>query len=111
MTNTELEERVASVRRFNRFYTRKIGVVGEGLLGSHLSLTEARVLFELAQRDNTTASELGQELGLDSGYLSRILKSFESRGLIRKRASKSDGRQILLSLTDRGHEMFAALDA
>jgi DNA-binding MarR family transcriptional regulator/GNAT superfamily N-acetyltransferase len=111
MANTELEERIGTVRRFNRFYTRKIGVLREGLLGSPLSLTEARVLFELAQRNQATASELSQELGLDSGYLSRMLKGFEARSFIEKHASRSDGRQIILSLTDRGHEMFAVLDA
>src|SRR5258708_2111462 len=90
----ELEEGVRAVRRFNRFYTRKIGVLKEGLLGSPLSLTEGRVLYELAQREHTTASELAQGLGLDSGYLSRMLKSLEAKGVITKHASKSDGRQI-----------------
>jgi DNA-binding MarR family transcriptional regulator/GNAT superfamily N-acetyltransferase len=111
LANSELEERVRAVRQFNRFYTRKIGVLNEGLLGSPLSLTEGRVLYELAQRESTTASELAQELGLDSGYLSRMLKSFAAKGLITKRASKSDGRQIILTLTDRGREMFAVIDA
>src|SRR5207302_6348066 len=94
LPNSELDERVRAVRRFNRFYTRKIGVLKEGLLGSPLSLTEGRVLYELAQRERATASELAQELDLDSGYLSRMLKSFAAKGVITKRASKSDGRQI-----------------
>jgi DNA-binding MarR family transcriptional regulator/GNAT superfamily N-acetyltransferase len=111
LPNSELERRVRAVRRFNRFYTRKIGVLKEGLLGSPLSLTEGRVLYEIAQREHTTASELAQELGLDSGYLSRMLKSFEAKGVITKHASKSDGRQIILALTDRGGEMFATIDA
>jgi len=111
LPNSELEERVRAVRRFNRFYTRKIGVLKEGLLGSPLSLTEGRVLYEMAQREDTTASELAQELGLDSGYLSRMLKRLEVKGVITKRASKSDGRQIILTLTDRGREMFATIDA
>jgi DNA-binding MarR family transcriptional regulator len=76
-----------------------------------LSLTEGRVLYELAQREHTTASELAQELGLDSGYLSRMLKSFEAKRVISKHASKSDGRQIILTLTGRGREMFATIDA
>jgi DNA-binding MarR family transcriptional regulator len=111
LPSSELEERVRAIRRFNRFYTRKIGVLKEGLLGSPLSLTEGRVLYELAQREKTTASELAQELGLDSGYLSRMLKSFAAKGLVTRHPSKSDGRQIILSLTDRGREMFATIDA
>jgi DNA-binding MarR family transcriptional regulator/N-acetylglutamate synthase-like GNAT family acetyltransferase len=111
LSNSELEARVRAVRRFNRFYTRKIGVLKEGLLGSPLSLTEGRVLYELAQREQATASELAQELGLDSGYLSRMLKSFAAKGHIAKRASKSDARQMILTLTDRGREMFAKIDA
>jgi len=110
LPNSELEERVRAVRRFNRFYTRKIGVLKEGLLGSPLSLSEGRVLYELAQHDHTRASELAQELGLDSGYLSRMLKSFEAKGVVTKHASKSDRRQIILTLTDRGREMFATID-
>jgi DNA-binding MarR family transcriptional regulator/GNAT superfamily N-acetyltransferase len=110
LVNPELGERVRAVRRFNRFYTRKIGVLGEGLLGSPFTLTEGRVLYELAQTGQTTASEVTQELGLDSGYLSRILKGFEVKGLIARHASKDDGRQIILTLTDRGREMFATID-
>jgi len=111
MPNSELDERVRAVRRFNRFYTRKIGVLKEGLLGSPLSLTEGRVLYELGQRERTTAAELAQEIGLDSGYLSRIVKSFEARGVIDKHVSQRDGRRIILTLTDRGREMFATIDA
>ncbi|MGC2202939.1 MAG: helix-turn-helix domain-containing GNAT family N-acetyltransferase, partial [Stellaceae bacterium] len=107
----ELEERIGAVRRFNRFYTRKIGVLNAGLVGSSLSLTEGRVLYELAQREQTTASELVQTLGLDSGYLSRMLKSFEEKGFLAKRPSETDGRQIVLTLTDQGWEMFATIDA
>ena len=104
-------ERVESVRRFNRFYTRKIGVLHEGLLGSQLSLTEGRVLYELAQRAPTTASELAVELALDAGYLSRILSGFEKRGLVEKRPSEEDGRQIILALSKQGHELYTTLNA
>jgi DNA-binding MarR family transcriptional regulator/N-acetylglutamate synthase-like GNAT family acetyltransferase len=111
MSHSELDERVASIRRFNRFYTRRIGVLQEGLLGSSMSLTEGRVLYELAQREPATASGLAAELGLDSGYLSRILGGFDKRGLIDKQPSQRDGRQIILSLTDQGREIFATIDA
>jgi DNA-binding MarR family transcriptional regulator/GNAT superfamily N-acetyltransferase len=104
-------ERVAAVRRFNRFYTSKIGVLHEGLLGSPLSLTEGRVLYELAQREPTRAAILAAELALDPGYLSRILGAFEKRGLVEKRPSEKDGRQVVLALTDRGREMFATINA
>jgi DNA-binding MarR family transcriptional regulator/GNAT superfamily N-acetyltransferase len=102
---------VSAVRRFSRFYTRRIGLLHEGLLGGTLSLTEARVVYELAQRGNSTATELGGELGLDAGYLSRILRGFEERGLVDKRPSEVDGRRTVLSLTAAGRESFAAMDA
>lgn len=104
-------ERVDAVRRFNRFYTRKIGVLHEGLLGSPLSLTEGRVLYELAQREPTRAATLAVELALDPGYLSRILGGFEKLGLLEKRPSEEDGRQVILALSDRGREMFATINA
>ena len=106
-----LAHRVAAVRRFNRFYTRTIGVLQEGLLRSSFSLAEARVLYELAQRPGTTATGLGRELGLDSGYLSRILQRFERDGLITRAPSEADRRQSALSLTNAGREAFAPLDA
>jgi DNA-binding MarR family transcriptional regulator/GNAT superfamily N-acetyltransferase len=111
MENMAFEERVVAVRRFNRFYTRKIGVLHEGLLGSPMSLTEGRVLYELAQRGSATASQLAGELALDSGYLSRILAGFEKRGMLEKRPSAEDARQLILGLTDQGREMFATIDA
>lgn len=111
MDNTELAQRVAEVRRFNRFYTRQIGVLQENLLRSPFSLTEARVIYELAQREKTTATELGHELGLDAGYLSRVLRSFQKGGLIDKQPSETDGRQSLLCLTEAGQAAFATLNA
>lgn len=103
-------EEVLAVRRFNRFYTRRIGVLHEGLLESPFSLTEARVLYELAQRDRPPASALALELGLDAGYLSRILRGFQKRGLLERKPSQNDRRQSLLSLTRKGHEAFQALN-
>ncbi len=95
---------------FNRFYTRQIGVLREGLLKSPFSLAEVRVLYEIAHRQQPSATELCQQLGLDPGYLSRILRGLEKRGLVRKSASQKDGRQSLLGLTARGRETFATLD-
>src|ERR1700733_292668 len=106
----DLDRRIAEVRSFNRFYTRGIGVLNEGLLRSPFSLAEARVLYELAHRDKPTASGLRQELNLDAGYLSRILRGFEKRGFIRKTRAAKDGRQSLLSLTARGSAAFAGLN-
>ncbi|PYQ15323.1 MAG: MarR family transcriptional regulator [Acidobacteria bacterium] len=102
--------RVDVMRRFNRFYTRQIGLLQEGLLRSPFSLTEARVLYEIAHRAAPTASTLGRELGLDGGYLSRILRGFRRGGLVDRRPSPDDGRQGLLSLTRRGRAAFASLD-
>ncbi|WP_201863703.1 bifunctional helix-turn-helix transcriptional regulator/GNAT family N-acetyltransferase [Microvirga soli] len=104
------DERVQRVRQFNRFYTRQIGLLNEGLLDSEYALTEVRVLYELAHRGPMTAAVLGQELGLDPGYLSRILKKFESRDLLRKSRSGEDRRQVFLSLTDVGQAAFAPLN-
>ena len=104
-------EGVAAVRRFNRFYTRQIGVLRHGLLNSPYSLAEARVLYEIAHRQQPTATELGQDLQLDAGYLSRILRSFEQRGLLSKQASPKDARQSLLSLTAMGRAEQSTLEA
>src|SRR2546421_4141598 len=111
MTSTEtIEARVAAVRRFTRFYTRQIGLLQEGLLDSPFTLTEARVLYELAQRDRFTASELAADLNLDHGYLSRILRRFGEAGLLEKRPAPNDARQRLLSLTGKGRKAFTPLD-
>lgn len=102
---------VEAVRRFSRFYTRQVGVLHEGYNGSEFSLTEARIIYELAHREAATATDLAKTLGLDTGYLSRILKAFQERGLIQRRASDADARQYLLSLTDLGQKRFAELNA
>ena len=106
-----LPHRVSAVRRFNRYYTRVIGALQEGLLQSRFTLAEARVLYELAQREDITATDLGRELELDPGYVSRILQRFERDGLIAREMSRTDRRQCLLSLTEAGRDAFAPLDA
>lgn len=102
---------VSQIRSFNRFYTRQIGVLNEHLLEGPFSLTETRVLYELAHRPHCTATALCQDLGLDAGYLSRMLRAFDKQGLIARSQSKADARQSLLSLTPRGHKTFEPLEA
>jgi DNA-binding MarR family transcriptional regulator/GNAT superfamily N-acetyltransferase len=111
MSSPALEDRVAAVRRFNRFYTQKIGVLQEGLLESPFSLAEARVLYELVRHDRPTASAIARELSLDPGYLSRMLRGFQRRGLLRREPMAGDARQRHLSLTPAGQAAFAPLDA
>jgi DNA-binding MarR family transcriptional regulator/GNAT superfamily N-acetyltransferase len=109
-----LATRIAAVRRFNRFYTQRIGVLGEGLLASPFSLTEVRVLYELAHAPAGTppsASAIAATLGVDEGYLSRILRGFARRGWLRRERSAADARKALLSLTSRGRKIFAPLEA
>ena len=101
---------IEAVRRFSRFYTRRIGVLEEGVLGSEFSLTEARILYELAHRETTTASELAKELGLNPGYLSRTLKKLEDRRLLSRTPSTEDARQQHLALTEKGAQRFAELN-
>ncbi len=99
------------MRRFSRFYTRQIGVLHEGLLGGPLSLTEGRIIYELAQHGESTAARLGSDLDLDTGYLSRILRGFEERSLVERRRSDTDARQSVLSLTNAGQKAFEVIDA
>lgn len=104
------DPRVEAVRRFNRFYTRHIGLLHKRYLNSPFSLAEVRVLYELAHRDAPTAIELARELGLDAGYLSRILLGFEKRGFIARTRSAKDARRRHLSLTRSGRAVFAPLE-
>lgn len=105
-----LASRADRVRRFNRFYTRHLGVLHERLLDSPFTLTEARLLHELARRDAPTGSDLARELGLDAGYVSRVLSGFERDGLLSKTRSETDARVAVLRLTRAGRAAFAALD-
>ena len=105
-----IDRHVDNVRRFNRFYTRQIGVLNGGFLQSSFSLTEVRVLYEIAHRERTAASELIRELGIDAGYLSRILRAFHRKGLVAKRTSSDDRRQIDLTLTVKGRREFGKLE-
>lgn len=111
MQEPERAARIESMRRFSRFYTRKIGVLNERLLESPFSLPEGRVVFEIAQRDTVTAAEIARVLDLDASYLSRLLKRLESRGFVRRERSPTDGREYSLSLTAQGRESFAVIDA
>ncbi len=105
------DDRIAAIRGFNRFYTRHLGLLDEGFLNSSLSLTQMRVLYELANRKQSTAAEVGNALGLDPGYLSRILSSFERDNLLDKKESPQDTRQTLLALTKKGRQAFEPLNA
>jgi DNA-binding MarR family transcriptional regulator/GNAT superfamily N-acetyltransferase len=107
MTNLDA---IAAVRRFNRFYTRQIGVLRKTYLDSPYSLGEMRVLYELSQRDQLTATDVARVLDLDAGYLSRLLRNFEKRGLISRTTSAKDGRQSHLALTARGRKLFAPME-
>jgi DNA-binding MarR family transcriptional regulator/GNAT superfamily N-acetyltransferase len=104
-------EGIEGVRHFNRFYTRRIGVLQARLLQSSLSLTEARVLYELAHREEPTATEMRRELGLDAGYLSRILRRFQKSGWVARKPASGDARRHLLSLSRPGRALFESLNA
>lgn len=103
------DHRVAAVRRFNRFYTREIGTLQQGLLKSKFSLTEVRILYEVANRENPTATEIGRELRMDAGYLSRLLVKLEKAGLLERVTSEADGRASHLRLTPAGRTEFTNL--
>lgn len=105
-----LDQRIAALRAFNRFYTNRIGVVRDRILTSRFSLTEARVLYELANTEAPTARSIGATLDLDAGYLSRILRRFETEGLLTRAPEPDDRRRVLLFLTEAGRDAFAPLD-
>ena len=111
MSRNDAVGQVAAVREFNRFYTQQIGVLTEAYLESPFSLTEARVIYELAQHDVTTATDLCKELGLDAGYLSRILRGLKKRGQIETQPSDTDRRLSLLKLSAQGQQSFAFLNS
>ena len=110
MTVRDRRRRIAAVRRFNRFYTRQLGVLRKHFLDSPYSLGEARLLYEIASGHCRTASDIGRALDLDAGYLSRTLRNFERRGLIARKPSPADARQSHLILTARGRRAFAPLE-
>jgi DNA-binding MarR family transcriptional regulator/GNAT superfamily N-acetyltransferase len=110
MSTRPFEDRAEAVRRFNRFYTRQIGVLHEHLLESEFSLTEARILYELAHRPGLTSADLCRELGLNAGYVSRVIAGFEKKGLLVKARSTADARVARLELTDAGRETFQSLN-
>lgn len=110
MSQKQLAERADAIRRFNRFYTRQIGVLHEHLLESDFSLTEVRILYELAHRPMLTTSDLCRELDLNAGYLSRVVAGFERKGLLAKTRSPADARATQLTLTKKGHATFAPLN-
>jgi DNA-binding MarR family transcriptional regulator/GNAT superfamily N-acetyltransferase len=110
MSLIDHDSQIATVRSFNRFYTRKLGVLDQHYGKSPFSLSEARVLYELAHRDDLAAKEIGTELGLDPGYLSRIIQNFDDKGLITRKPLPTDRRQYQLSLTAKGRQAYARLD-
>lgn len=110
MRKDSLDHNVDRIRSFNRFFTKRIGVLQEGLLHSAYSLTEVRILFEIANNDAPTASLLCRELDLDAGYLSRILSRFEEQDLTTRVRSQRDGRQYVIWLTQKGKDLFSELD-
>ena len=109
-TKSEADARITAVRHFNRFYTRHVGALNEGLLQSTFSLVEMRVLYELGSRSRPTAGEIARHLGHDPAYLSRILKNFRDRGLVETAPAPEDARRNLLSLTPQGRETFRRFD-
>jgi DNA-binding MarR family transcriptional regulator/GNAT superfamily N-acetyltransferase len=110
MAKPDSDRRISAVRAFSRFYTRKLGVFDQHFMKSPFSLSEGRVLYELAHRDDLAAKQIGSELGLDPGYLSRLIQNFDEKGLITRTPLASDRRQYQLSLTAKGRQAFAKLD-
>jgi len=110
MPTPNRDQRIAAARRFNRFYTRQIGVLRKNFLDSPYSLGEARVIYEIASKTAPTASDIGRALDLDAGYLSRVLRNFERRGLVERKVSQKDARQSHLALSPRGRKAFKVLD-
>src|SRR5258708_5085373 len=104
MSQQDSDDQITAVRAFNRFYTRKLGVLDQHLAKTSFSLSEARVLYELAHREDLSAKEIGSELGLDAGYLSRILQNFDDGGLITRKPLPADRRQYRLALTAKGRQ-------
>lgn len=111
MAMNSLTQRAELIRQFNRFYTKQIGVLQQGLLDSPFSLTEARVIYELGQYENNTASDICSQLDLDAGYLSRMLGDFKKKGLVHKEVSPQDGRQSILRLTEAGQQAYHMLNS
>jgi DNA-binding MarR family transcriptional regulator/N-acetylglutamate synthase-like GNAT family acetyltransferase len=110
MPTPNRDQRIAAARRFNRFYTRQIGVLRKNFLDSPYSLGEARVIYEIASDTAPTASDIGRALDLDAGYLSRVLRNFERRGLVERKVSAKDARQSHLALSARGRKAYKVLD-
>ncbi|MFX0056609.1 MAG: GNAT family N-acetyltransferase [Candidatus Hermodarchaeota archaeon] len=110
LTEDQIKERIHNIRRFNRFYTKRIGLLNKGLLRTKFTLSQARVIFELAQKNHITSSEIGKELGIDPSYLSRTLSAFQKEGLVEREKSDIDSRQWMLKLTAEGKETFLDLD-
>ena len=110
MVKSGLSNEISAFRHFNRFYTKQVGALNEGLLESPFTLTEARIIYEVANRERTTATELGNELGMDLGYLSRTLRALETRKVITRKTSASDARQSFVVLTAKGRKEFEGLD-
>jgi DNA-binding MarR family transcriptional regulator len=108
--NTSLEHQIEQVRRFTRFFTKRVGVLRRRFLGSAFSTTKARILWEIASREGSTAKFLAEELQLDNGYLSRLLNSLEKEEILRRERSPSDGRTNYLFLTERGRMAYEPLD-
>ncbi|MCC8427552.1 helix-turn-helix domain-containing GNAT family N-acetyltransferase [Reyranella aquatilis] len=110
MAASSLASRIEAVRRFSRFYTRRIGVLEETLLHSPFTLPEGRLVYEIANRDRPTAQELCRDLGLDPGYVSRLLQGLEKRGCVARKRSAADKRQTELTLTPKGQKLWGAMN-